>query len=125
MALHNQQGLRHSTETTSVADLLERILDKGIVITGDIKIKLVDIELLSLEIRLVVCSVDKAVELGLDWWRNNASLQSATSQWQTNQLPTSQVEKADISALSADVQQSLQRIDERLLMLEKKNNNNK
>lgn len=63
--------LTHSTDSTSVADLLERVLDKGIVIAGDIRIKLVDIELLTIQLRLVVCSVDKAREMGIDWWSNN------------------------------------------------------
>jgi hypothetical protein len=64
--------LTHSTNSTSVADLLERVLDKGIVIAGDIRIKLVDIELLTIQLRLVVCSVDKAREMGIDWWSDNA-----------------------------------------------------
>jgi hypothetical protein len=51
--------------------LLERILDKGIVIAGDIKISLVDVELLTIQLRLVICSVDKAKEMGMDWWVNN------------------------------------------------------
>jgi hypothetical protein len=59
----------HSTQSTNLADLLERILDKGVVISGDIRIKLVDIELLTIQIRLVICSVDRAIELGMDWWR--------------------------------------------------------
>ncbi len=66
-----QQTVPHSIATTNLADLLERILDKGIVIAGDIKINLVDIELLSIQIRLVICSVDKAKEMGMDWWVNN------------------------------------------------------
>ncbi len=61
----------HSTGSTNIADLLERILDKGVVIAGDIKISLVDIELLSIQIRLVICSVDKAKEMGMDWWVNH------------------------------------------------------
>jgi len=69
MAIH--KGTQHSIESANLADLLERILDKGIVIAGDIKIKLVDIELLTLQIRLVICSVDKAKEIGIDWWSNN------------------------------------------------------
>jgi gas vesicle protein GvpA/GvpJ/GvpM family len=60
--------VQHSVSSTTLADLLERILDKGIVIAGDIKIKLVEVELLTIQIRLVVCSVEKAKELGLDWW---------------------------------------------------------
>lgn len=70
-----QRSTRHSIESTNLADLLERILDKGIVIAGDIKIKLVDVELLTVQIRLVVCSVDKAKEIGLDWWVNNPAFQ--------------------------------------------------
>ncbi|MCF8038916.1 MAG: gas vesicle protein [Desulfohalobiaceae bacterium] len=60
-----------AVSSTSVADLLERVLDKGVVIAGDIKVSLVDIELLSIQIRLVICSVDKAKEMGMDWWVNN------------------------------------------------------
>ena len=63
--------MEHATNGATLADLLERILDKGIVIAGDIKVKIVDIELLSIQIRLVVCSVDKAKEMGIDWWVDN------------------------------------------------------
>ena len=62
---------QHSVESVTVADLLERILDKGVVIAGDIRIKLVDVELLTIQIRLVIASVDKAMEMGMDWWTNN------------------------------------------------------
>ncbi len=58
----------HSVSSTNIADLLERILDKGIVIVGDIKVSLVQVELLSIHIRLLICSVDKAKEIGVDWW---------------------------------------------------------
>ncbi len=66
-----QHAIAHTLQTSTLSDVLERVLDKGIVIAGDIKVKLVDIELLSLQIRLVVCSVDKAKEMGMDWWVNN------------------------------------------------------
>lgn len=66
-----QRTAQHSIESTNLADLLERVLDKGIVIAGDIRIKLVDVELLTLQIRLVICSVDKAREMGMDWWTDN------------------------------------------------------
>src|SRR5579872_3221752 len=66
-----QHAMTHAVESSTLADVLERVLDKGIVIAGDIKVKLVDIELLSLQIRLVICSVDKAREMGMDWWVNN------------------------------------------------------
>ncbi len=55
----------------NTADLLERILDKGVVIVGDIKINLVDIELLTIKIRLLIASVDKAKSLGINWWEND------------------------------------------------------
>ncbi|MBO0729290.1 MAG: gas vesicle protein [Acidimicrobiaceae bacterium] len=58
-------------DPTNLADLLERILDKGIVIAGDISISLVDIELLTIRLRLLVASVDKAQEMGIDWWRSD------------------------------------------------------
>ena len=57
-----------ATSSSSIADILERVLDMGVVIAGDIRIKLVDIELLTIQIRLVVCSIDKAREIGMDWW---------------------------------------------------------
>ncbi|HEY4899611.1 MAG TPA: gas vesicle protein GvpJ [Terriglobales bacterium] len=66
-----QHSLSHAVESCTLADVLERVLDKGIVIAGDIRVKLVDIELLSIQIRLVICSVDKAKEMGMDWWVNN------------------------------------------------------
>jgi hypothetical protein len=69
------QGLPgHPTSTDSLADILERVLDKGIVIAGDIRIDLLDIELLTIRIRLLVASVDKAQEMGIDWWRNDPML---------------------------------------------------
>lgn len=67
--------LQHATDSTTLADLLERILDKGIVISGDIRINLVQVELLTIQIRLVVCSVDKAKEIGLDWWNQQPAFQ--------------------------------------------------
>jgi hypothetical protein len=71
----NSRQITHGVQSSTVADILERVLDKGIVIAGDIKIKLVDIELLTIQLRLVICSVDKAKELGLDWWVTDANRQ--------------------------------------------------
>jgi hypothetical protein len=59
-----------------LADVLERVLDKGIVIAGDIKVNLLDIELLTIKIRLLVASVDKAREIGIDWWEHDPTLSS-------------------------------------------------
>jgi hypothetical protein len=58
----------------TLADILERVLDKGIVIAGDIQINLLDIELLTIKLRLLVASVDKAKEMGIDWWESDSSL---------------------------------------------------
>ncbi len=67
-----------SLQTTNLADLLERILDKGIVIVGDIKIDLVEVELLTIKIRLLIASVDKAKDLGINWWEGNSFLTRKT-----------------------------------------------
>ncbi len=81
-----QHTMTHAVQTSTLSDVLERVLDKGVVIAGDIKVKLVDIELLSLQIRLVICSVDKAREMGMDWWVNNPVF---ASQPQSKQLEES------------------------------------
>src|ERR1039457_5703410 len=93
-----QQAVTHALQSSTLSDVLERVLDKGIVIAGDIKIKLVDIELLSIQIRLVICSVDKAKEMGMDCWVNNPVFCS--------EVPQGQLEA------------SLAKIDERLARLE-------
>ncbi|MDL5156964.1 gas vesicle protein [Actinomycetospora sp. Odt1-22] len=75
-----QAGGRQGPETvrqpggTDLADILERVLDKGIVIAGDIQINLLDIELLTIKLRLVVASVDRAKEMGIDWWERDPTL---------------------------------------------------
>jgi Gas vesicle protein len=61
-------------EPAQLADVLERVLDKGIVIVGDIQINLLDIELLTIKLRLLVASADKAREMGIDWWDGDAFL---------------------------------------------------
>jgi len=94
-----QRAAQHSIQTTNLADLLERVLDKGIVIAGDIRISLVDVELLTIQIRLVICSVDKAKEMGMDWWVNNPAFSQQVRQEQSRD--------------------SLKTIDERLERLEK------
>ncbi|MEW2287710.1 gas vesicle protein [Streptomyces sp. NPDC047841] len=60
----------------NLADILERVLDKGVVIAGDIRINLLDIELLTIKLRLIVASVDKAKEMGIDWWESDPALSS-------------------------------------------------
>ena len=64
------------TSDTNLADILERVLDKGIVIAGDIQINLLDIELLTIKLRLLIASVDRAREMGINWWETDSSLQA-------------------------------------------------
>jgi hypothetical protein len=68
--------MEHSLQTTNLADILERVLDKGIVIAGDITISLVEIDLLNIKLRLLVASVDKAKEMGINWWETDPKLSS-------------------------------------------------
>ncbi|AUA09597.1 gas vesicle protein [Streptomyces sp. SID8382] len=71
-----REPARRGAEPSSLADILERVLDKGIVIAGDIQINLLDIELLTIKIRLLVASVDRAKEMGIDWWEHDPTLSS-------------------------------------------------
>ena len=65
--------------STGLVDVLDRVLDKGLVIAGDIKVSLAEVELLTIRIRLLVCSLDKAQEIGLDWWRYDRELSPGAS----------------------------------------------
>src|SRR5213082_3071435 len=61
-------------ESTTLADLLDRVLDKGLVVAGDVSISLANVELLTIRIRLLVCSIDKAEQIGLNWWKYDREL---------------------------------------------------
>ena len=63
-----------SARPPGLVDVLDRILDKGLVVAGDIKVSLANVELLTLQIRLLVCSIDKAEQIGLNWWRYDSNL---------------------------------------------------
>ncbi|MCF8002485.1 MAG: gas vesicle protein [Halanaerobiales bacterium] len=71
-----QDSITQSTNSSTLAEILEQILDKGVVIAGDISISLADVELLRIKIRLLVASVDKAKEMGIDWWETDPYLNS-------------------------------------------------
>src|SRR5262245_5213798 len=68
-----------SHRATGLVDVLDRVLDKGLVIAGVIKVSLAEVELLTIRIRLLVCSLDKAQEIGLDWWRYDRDLSPGTT----------------------------------------------
>jgi hypothetical protein len=68
------RGVAVPRETTTLADLLDRVLDKGLVVAGDISVSLANVELLTIRIRLLICSIDKAEQIGMNWWRYDRSL---------------------------------------------------
>lgn len=73
----NTPGQYRSDSQVTLLDILDKVLDKGLVVAGDIRISLVNVELLTVKVRLLVCSIDKAVEIGLDWWRQDSFLSSS------------------------------------------------
>lgn len=93
--------------TTNLADLLERVLDKGIVIAGDITISLGEVELLNIKVRLLVASIDKAQEIGIDWWRTDPAL-------------SSQARKRQLEDENTRLRQRLDRIESHLDALARK-----
>ena len=89
--------IQSSIHADGLADILERIIDKGVVVAGDVTVSLVGIELLSIKLRLLIASVDKAKELGINWWEHDPML---TSQSQTdNALSDESALRAEIAAL--------------------------
>jgi len=93
--------LVNPTRTHGLVDILDRVLDKGLVIAGDIKINLANVELLTIQVRLLVCSIDKAEQIGLNWWRNDPRLTMANP----------------AALASADMEARLARIEEQLTRL--------
>ena len=93
--------LVNPSRTHGLVDILDRVLDKGLVIAGDIKINLANVELLTIQVRLLVCSIDKAEQIGLNWWRSDPRLtmNAAAS------LPMS-----DVEARLARIEQQLTRL---------------
>jgi len=85
----------HSINATGLADILERVLDKGIVIAGDIKIQIADIDLITIKIRLLVCSVDKALEMGINWWQEDPSLSTKAREKQLEENQSDVVKRLE------------------------------
>ena len=98
--------LVNPTRSHGLVDILDRVLDKGLVIAGDIKINLANVELLTIQIRLLVCSIDKAEQIGLNWWRNDPRLTGRTSD-------------VSIIAEQSAMDARLARIEEQLMRLTK------
>ena len=74
-----RSGVPTALETANLADVLERILDKGIVIVGDVVVMVADVELLTIKIRLMIASVDKAMQMGINWWESDTFLSANAS----------------------------------------------
>ncbi len=68
------------SRSAGLVDVLDRVLDKGLVVAGDIKVSLAEVELLTIRIRLMICSIDKAEEIGLDWWKYDRHLSPGREQ---------------------------------------------
>lgn len=104
MTASPNRGITTSTQASSLADVLERVLDKGIVIAGDIAISVGSTELLTIRIRLLISSVDKAREIGINWWESDPYLNSQSQQLiATNQQLQTRLEslEAELKALKA------------------------
>jgi hypothetical protein len=84
-----------------LVDVLDRILDKGLVIAGDIKVSLANVELLTLQIRLLVCSIDKAEQIGLNWWRYDSNLTTRAERAETENAEL----RERLAALERDIRQ--------------------
>jgi hypothetical protein len=98
-------GLPGRPEQANLADILERVLDKGIVIAGDIQINLLDIELLTIKLRLLIASVERAQEMGIDWWQNDPSLSSGAKERNGGK---------DLEKENQELRERLERLEERL-----------
>lgn len=102
---YQSKGITNSTQSSSLADILERVLDKGIVIAGDISVSVGSTELLTIRIRLLVSSVDKARELGINWWEGDPYLSSqARALQEENQTLQERLEamEAEVSRLKGE-----------------------
>ncbi len=87
-----------------LVDVLDRILDKGLVIAGDIKVSLANVELLTLQIRLLVCSIDKAEQIGLNWWRYDTNL--------TTRAERAEMENVELRERLAQLERELKQLSD-------------
>ena len=98
----SDQRMQHSIQGSSLADILERVLDKGVVIAGDITISLVGVELLNIKVRLLIASVDKAMEMGINWWESDPALSSRAQQMEEqNRLLIERIDRLETTVKAA------------------------
>src|SRR6202171_2906793 len=91
------RGVAVPRETTTLADLLDRVLDKVLLVAGDVSVSLANVELLTIRIRLLVCSIDKAEQIGLNWWRNEPAFGGSRK--------TDEIGAGDVARLEARIAQ--------------------
>lgn len=91
-----------SARPPGLVDVLDRILDKGLVIAGDIKVSLANVELLTLQIRLLICSIDKAEQIGLNWWRYDTNL--------TTRAERAEAENAELRERLSDLEREIKKL---------------
>jgi len=96
---------------SSVVDILEKVLDKGVVIAGDVRIFIADVELITIKIRLLIASIDKAREIGMDWWETDPYYSSKAknihSHWKDDIISENERLSAELHALTEKVEHSL------------------
>jgi hypothetical protein len=97
--------LSEGHRSTGLVDVLDRVLDKGLVVAGDIKVSLAEVELLTIRIRLLICSIDKAEQIGLDWWKFDHHLSPG---------------KQALSAENEELRKQVRALERRLLALTRK-----
>ncbi|MEX2582371.1 MAG: gas vesicle protein [Gemmatimonadota bacterium] len=93
------------TRSQGLVDVLDRILDKGLVIAGDIKVNLANVELLTIQVRLLVCSIDKAEQIGLNWWKFDPALSGGA------EMQRMEAENRDLRDRLKQLEQRLERLD--------------
>jgi hypothetical protein len=96
----------HPPSQTNLADILERVLDKGIVIAGDIQINLLEVELLTIKLRLLIASVDRAREMGINWWESDSTLQSLP--------PGEESDRGQLEQQNRELRERLERLERQL-----------
>lgn len=92
----NEQLPPASNGSSNLVDVLEKVLDKGVVIAGDIRVGIADVELLTIKIRLIVASVDKAKEMGLDWWETDPYLTSRATDMKIAEQQNAEAENKEL-----------------------------
>jgi Gas vesicle protein len=102
-------GIAGGGGATNLADILERVLDKGLVIAGDIQVNLLDIELLTIKLRLVITSLDTAREVGINWWENDPWLSADASR---------RAEERELRGSNGELEEENRRLKERISELE-------